>query len=70
MAQSLGGHKMDHVENNSSLLEILTQYEVLISYRNKLLDLDPTVTRVGLYRDWINGEISSVMLNIQNFVGR
>ena len=31
------------MENNSSLLEILTQYEVLISYRNKLLDLGPII---------------------------
>ena len=53
------------MENNSSLLEILTQYEVLISYRSKLLDLDPTITRLDLYRDWINGEISGVMLKIQ-----
>ena len=53
------------MENNSSLLEILTQYEVLILHRSKMLDLDLTITRVDLYRAWINGEISNVMLKIQ-----
>ena len=53
------------MENDSSLLEILTQYEVVISYRKRLLEMDPTVTRVDLYRGWINGEISTLMLKIQ-----
>ena len=49
------------MENNTYLLEILDKYELLISYRAKLLDIDTSVTQVDLYRTWVESEIVVVL---------
>ena len=49
------------MENNTYLLEILTKYELLISYRAKLLDMDSSVTQVDLYQTWVESEIVVVL---------
>ena len=49
------------MENNSYLLEILTKYELLISYRAKLLDVDASVTQLDLYQSWVESEIVAVL---------
>ena len=49
------------MENNTYLLEILDKYELLISYRAKLLDIDISVTQVDLYRTWVESEIVVVL---------
>ena len=51
------------LENNIYLLEILAKYELLISYRARLLDIDTSVTQVDLYRTWVESEIV-VMLTL------
>ena len=58
------------MESNSHLLEIISHYEILISYRSKLIDIDSSVTQVDLYRSWVESEISGALLKIHKLCWR